>query len=1447
MASTDREPIEQLAEAWRERWRRGEQFSADEYIARRPELADAIRELFPAIALTEQLKPPAADLTGAATVAPGVKPQTSERPERLGDFRIVREIGRGRMGVVYEAEQESLGRRVALKVLPAGVAQRASYLERFRREARAAAKLHHTNIVPVFGVGEENGTCYYAMQYIQGQPLDDVLDEVKRLRGEKRNAASGGITCGAAQGLLADRFPDGDPIGPGGRAPEPVAMPSAPRTEISGQTGGGYYRRIALLGVQAAEGLAHAHGQGILHRDIKPSNLLLDLHGTLWITDFGLAKAEDSSDLTEAGDIIGTVRYMAPERFEGKADARSDIYAIGLTLYELLALRPPFDATDRAGLIGQITADGPTPLRALVPEVPRDLETIVAKAMAREPAARYASGADLADDLHRFLENRLIKARRAPLPERFRRWCRRNPVVAGLTVTVFLLLAFGAVGSTMAAFWLQAERDAARDAEGRALQESDRARREEDAKTEKLYESYAAQARASRFSRRPGQRFATLNAIKKAVQIARDRKMPAEKVGELRNLAVACLALPDWRTVHEWKESWADGWNADWDDRHDRYARGHLDGHVSVRRLRDNGEIGRVDFVPGESWVHFSPDGRFLYAYGKGQSRMWDLARDGWPVVLDQRPAYSNEGQPFHPDGRHFLFIRPVQGAAPPITELVEADLLDPQKPPRVVTELPAGSVGEVGIDATGKRVAVVVQGTVHLHDAQTGRPLPAPPEPHHVDALAWHPRGKFLALVCLPRSIHVWDVTRSQQVAAMGGCRSGGIEVCFSADGELLVSTGWEGKVRLWNWRTGQQVLSAPGTCARHFSPDGRLFVNELHRHELVHVAASTEYRSLDRQFNVSTDLEYLGGAMHPAGRLFAGSTGNGVYLWDLQTGDEVAHVHMPTSVNTTFAGAGGLLTNSREGLLYWPIARTSGPATEYRVGPPQHWHTGHWSVLASSKDAQVVAYVQGLLGPTLLLHRERLETPIALGPQWDARHVSVSPDGAWVATGTFSTRAPEDCVVKVWRADTGRFIKQFATGARAGSAFSPDGQWLQVYGGDARIMVRTATWEPAWTAQGHVDHPVFSPDSRLQAAESGEGVIRLHEAATGREKVCLENPNQERARSLRFTPDGTRLVVVSHDSRVVHVWDLSLIRKQLAALDLDWDDPPYPPAPPAPAESIRVNVIGAEMVGNPLAMIQYELQTYSLALLANPLDADSYCQRGRLYLQMKELPRALNELNVAVVLVPGHTRARVLRGMVLTLQGRWSQARDDFNWLLERSADDPDLYRRRAETRMALEDDVGAAADYAEWLKHGDLDAGTLNAVAWRLVGRPAEREAAQLGAADLALPLMEKAVQQVPADRSIVLTLGVTYYRLGRYLDAIEALERFTKQPGGQLRAFELYFLAMCHHRLGDKATAKREFDDAGRWLARAKLTPAQVEDLKSMRAEAEMVLGLSRKDG
>jgi hypothetical protein len=484
-----------LAEAFLGRHRRGEHPSVEEYAAAHPEQAGEIRRLFPALLLMEDLKPAEGDVTGGVSAA-------GAAPERLGDYRILREVGRGGMGVVYEAEQESLGRRVALKVLAAPGLHDPRRLLRFHREARAAARLHHTNIVPVFGVGDSEGRHYYVMQFIPGLGLDAVLEEIKQFRGAgpEGEVAAGRAGGGApsavdvARSLLTWQFaatlaPEGSYTTPDPRptpatrpaSPAPttsVVLPGQPRRSSATDSAGRYARSVALIGLQVAEALHYAHRQGILHRDIKPSNLLLDGQGTVWVTDFGLAKAADSADLTHTGDIVGTVRYMAPERFEGRCDARSDVYALGLTLYEMLARRPAFDQPERSELIRQVIHAEPPRLQALGPTVPRDLETVVRKAIEREPGRRYADAAALAEDLRRFVEGRPIRARRVSLLEHACRWCRRNPAVAGLAAAALLAMAVGTGVSTWQAIRARravaAERAAnaaarAREAEMRAV------------------------------------------------------------------------------------------------------------------------------------------------------------------------------------------------------------------------------------------------------------------------------------------------------------------------------------------------------------------------------------------------------------------------------------------------------------------------------------------------------------------------------------------------------------------------------------------------------------------------------------------------------------------------------------------------------------------------------------------------------------------------------------------------------------------------------------------------------------------------------------------------------------------------------------------------------------------------------------------------------------------
>ncbi len=333
----------------------------------------------------------------------------------IAGFRIIREIGRGGMGVVYEAIELALGRRAALKVLLAHHDSMTG-VERFHREARAAAKLHHTNIVPVFGVGEHEGLHYYAMQFIESESLGQVFNRLSR-------TAAGALRI--------------------------AAMPSTDGSNLV------YFRSIARIGRQVAEALAYAHKHGVLHRDIKPANLLLDTFGNVWVTDFGLAKAFEGEDgLTQTGDIVGTMRFMAPERFDGRSEPRSDVYALGVTLYELLTLRTLYTESNRAKLIERILHDEPIRPRQIDRRIPRDLETIIQKAMAKEPEARYASSTALAEDLRRFLGNEPVLARPIGKVARLTRWCRRQPRLAtavGLAAASLIL----ATGLSIALAWSQ--------------------------------------------------------------------------------------------------------------------------------------------------------------------------------------------------------------------------------------------------------------------------------------------------------------------------------------------------------------------------------------------------------------------------------------------------------------------------------------------------------------------------------------------------------------------------------------------------------------------------------------------------------------------------------------------------------------------------------------------------------------------------------------------------------------------------------------------------------------------------------------------------------------------------------------------------------------------------------------------------------------------------------
>ncbi|HEX4590441.1 MAG TPA: serine/threonine-protein kinase, partial [Gemmataceae bacterium] len=430
-----------LLEQLTARLQAGESVDEAELLAAHPEHADRLRALLPALRLLGD---------AASSERRGVSPTCldDELPgDPIGDFQLLGEVGRGGMGVVYEAIQLSLNRRVALKVLPFAATMDPRQLLRFRHEAQAAALLHHPNIVPVHGVGCERGVHYYAMQLIEGRSLAAVIEG---MRGDHAKPANETADFRPPSPPLRGRGAGGEGVSEGNPSPDPSPkrggeQSTAPVAALSTQKtrrDKAHYRRLAELIAQAADALEYAHSMGVVHRDIKPGNLMLDDGGNLWVTDFGLAKLETAVELTMSGDLLGTLRYMSPEQAlarHGLVDHRTDVYSLGATFYELLTLRPAVRGDSKADILRHLAFEEPVALRKLDRAIPSELETITLKCLAKNPAERYATAGELAADLRRFVEEQPIKAKPPRLRERAANWSRRHRYLVRSAVTIVVV------------------------------------------------------------------------------------------------------------------------------------------------------------------------------------------------------------------------------------------------------------------------------------------------------------------------------------------------------------------------------------------------------------------------------------------------------------------------------------------------------------------------------------------------------------------------------------------------------------------------------------------------------------------------------------------------------------------------------------------------------------------------------------------------------------------------------------------------------------------------------------------------------------------------------------------------------------------------------------------------------------------------------------------------
>ncbi len=1236
--SRDYGRFDALAEEFAERYRRGERPSLQEYVDRLPEMAEEIREMFPALVEVERAD---GDARGDFVRPPAIAPRLGQ----VGDYRIVREIGRGGMGVVYEAEQVSLGRRVALKILPGHVTGDRQALERFRREAKSAARLHHTNIVPVFEVGRDRDVSFYAMQLIQGQGLDQVFEELRRLRepGRKTNgreparSADPGVVVAndrprvgatsilqkqalvqltaslltgrlvtegpeesprgaiVATGLAqTDRF---DPAATSGFASDvpkcelPPALSASNLSSSAVMPGGKhvsevdtsgrrqpFFRSVAQIGRQTAQGLAYAHTRGIVHRDIKPSNLLLDTEGVVWITDFGLAK-DDDDGMTASGDILGTLRYMAPERFRGQGDARADIYALGLTLYELLTLRSAYDSSDRLRLIEQIKSEEPVRPRLIDPQIPRDLETIVLKAIDKHLDHRYPTAVALAEDLRRFLADEPIKARQISTSERYWRWARRNPVIAMLGGVLSAVLVMATIASLlMAARFAKladdasnsaaAEHGARVEADGARIKAIEASKTAETARAAALAETYRSmltEAKALRAGRQLGWRDEALADLARMAVIP----TPGRNLAELRTEAVATL------------------------------------GEFSVTEVARFAVSGLRPYS-----IDFSPDSRtFVTACGDGNLDLWDfparkhLRRLGGVASTGNNRSRTSGGLArFLHDGN--LAYLNSRGAV----AFVDRSARESTRPPIVRGKAKAI---RLETDGLGRWLAVGWDdGHIDLHDGDTGSVrrsidwnresvfvlspdgkwlaligpgpanlVPTTPEGRAFDlqqgsglypSLAFSPDGAKLAAV-EDRAVVVWDLASRRELLRLSGHRGVITAVAFSPDGALIATSCADTMTRIWDAHDGRPLTTLPGPWDMEsvaFSPDGAYLAASAGWTPLVcfyQLKGMREQRRLiGHKFNVHRLVP------HPSLPRFAsGSNDHAVIVWDADSARELARsvVHDVYVTGLAIRPDGALIASTQGGGGKDPSILLTDATTGALKGRLVGNTTGVWTlafdptgrrIASGDRDGTVLLFE---VETGKLLRRENLgnskDTSLVFV---DGGHSNISSlvflDGGrslligqvrgWLAlidlAGSAPTRRlllPDGCT-------------RLAVNRRGDRAIVGDtkGDLIELSLPDLQVVQRLEK-----AHEGVISALAWSPDGLLLASGGLDRRVVLRDPQTFQPLLTFP-PWTGPLRDVALDSTGRWLGFAGAESEIA-LWDLDRVREGLAAVGLAWDRP--------------------------------------------------------------------------------------------------------------------------------------------------------------------------------------------------------------------------------------------------------------------------------------------------
>jgi WD40 repeat protein/tetratricopeptide (TPR) repeat protein len=892
----------------------------------------------------------------------------------------------------------------------------------------------------------------------------------------------------------------------------------------------------------------------------------------------------------------------------------------------------------------------------------------------------------------------------------------------------------------------------------------------------------------------------------------------------------------------------------------------------------------------GVSW--FSPDGRFVavglqpYIDGKREwtpARVWRIDGPAPVRVLDDPEGPYQFATAFRPDSKQVAFGH-VDGTV---------SIYDTETGQRLRRLGPVPSaITIVAYHPRLPRLAVANHSEVFIWDVETGQRLLRLHTAVGATWLAWHPRGHRLAIGGEGIQLHDADtgkvLTQPWQLY-----QNGGTQIAFNHTGDCIASRDWGGVLRLRDAATGRQLLSLPSSPELHFGSDDRWLglrgVGD--KYQALRVARGQELRILHRP-TPQGPQRFDDLALHPDGRLLAVTTRTGLGFFDLHTGEEVQFV-AGNFQNVDFDRTGTLWTSSSVGFLRWPVQASAGTAHRLGIGPPE-WvaNMPDWVKGNFSPDGRVAA-VPLRNGGALVVHRGASRRIVRLGPQYDVRGASVSPNGLWVVTASF-WQDGSGVGVKVWDANTGKLVANLPLDEVTGfHGFSTDSRWLYISGKqDRRLEVASlaatplkaapsappgpSTWQGQWKSESVKLGGAFSPDHRVRASGTDEGAIRLVSLETDREIALLPSPEIGRIGGVTFSTDGSLLLARGGETGSLYVFDLRRIREQLAELGLDWAE-----AQPtlsvrarddnsALVPALQVELIDAEWATSYEKMNQYEGQHAVARLYFKPFDPDAHCRLGQSLSVAGQFSEAYAHLSAALAFAPDLTEALSTRAQVAWRLKRWDDAAADASRFLakvpfdnqmrllrarsnkerkhyEEAVADYTVLRtaypgiavfcdERAECYQALGKAALAKADRDQAPKLGGQGAGPLNNEAWKLVTGPVgQRDPAK------ALELIRKALDYEPENAIFLNTLGVVQFRNGLYPQARDTLQKSLAAGAGMSDAFDLFFLAMCHAKLGEAAKAKDCFDRAVKWTEAQKDLPARdVQELKMFRAEAEAEL-------